>query len=1068
MKTRFWLSFLILTSVVAITQTAQAETYQPTNRIPLADKTLGTQVSGSGNNFNITGGLSKGQTLFHSFTDFSIPTNGQANFTNPVGNRDIITRVTGNLFSDINGLLNTNGANFLLINPNGVVFGNNAQLNVGKAFVVSTANSIDLVGAGGQKIAFGKSSNGDAPLLSFAPNVLFNVSALNMGKGSGQISNFGTLQTNNQSQYIGLIGGNVSLNGGKIIANGGRVDLGGLNSAGTVSVNSQGLVFSGSGLERSNVTLANGSSVSVRANQTLNPVAPAFSPTAVAPGSSINISANRIDISNSGNRYISTQNPINKELGGLDAGLEINSGVKTGTIGNINLDATGDIRIQKGAIFNLVRSGAEGRGGGVKIVGNNIIVTDKSEISTSLSENATGRGGDIEITARGNFSLVEPNYRDVVAPSEFAESVIAASTYGRGNSGEVTISAKGSVVVSDNNAITSTIEATGAGDSGGIRIDASSFTLNNGSKILTAGVKSPTGAGGSTGNIDITTTGDITIRGSNIVNKGDENLDRLSTIATNNSRKGNAGKITMTAPGKLSVLNRGTIVSSIRGNSGSGNSGGIKLNVGELLVSNVSGITTAVGAESENNAKGTAGNIDITATGNITVDETLEPFIVKKFEGSKPTPSAISSSLYGTGIDGKLGAAGNITITTPGKLSVGNHDGISSTVEQGGEGNGGKITLRAGELEVFNEGQIRTVASLEDMGKLGHAGNIDIKTTGNITIAGNKNPKLINPTGGGFYSKIASSSFRKGNTGKITIDAGGNISLINKGGIVSQCLNTCSSKTVDSASNITISSKQLNFDGGDISLDANDNAGNITIATQDSIVMRHMSGIATNSRGEGTGGNITINTQFLIALAEENNNITASAIKGRGGNVNIDAQAIFGIKFRPQATAESDILVSSDFGQSGKVSLDTLGKDPGRESTELPTVTRDATNQISQVCSASNRQNKLTVAGRGGLPPTANDPLTGDVVWQDPRAVIAQLDSPALGWVKDPLTGNVVWQNPYAASNQSAVNNATTNPIKIIPPAVGWVLDGKGKVTLIAAATEGQPTGTRVACPKTK
>ena len=1039
MKPKFTLSFLTLTTLVVGTQNAIAQTYQPTNRTPVSDNTLGTQVSGTGNNFNITGGVSKGQTLFHSFTDFSVPTNGQANFTNPVGNRDIITRVTGNLFSDINGSLNTNGANFLLINPNGVVFGNNAQLNVGQTFVGSTANSIDLVG-GGNTIKFGVNSSGDAALLSVAPNVLFDVSRLNLGGGNGAISNFGTLQTNNQSQYIGLIGGNVSLNGGKIIAPGGRVDLGGLNSAGDVSVNSQGLGFNGTGLERSNVTIANGASVSVRANQTLNPVVPAFFPTAVAPGSSINIGANRIDISNSGNRYISTQqNPINRELGGLDAGLEVNSGVKTGTIGNISLDATGDVQIQRGAIFNLVRSGAEGTGGGIKIVGNNIIVTDKSEISTSLSENATGRGGDIEIFARGNFSLFEPNYPDVLALKDSPESLVAASTHGRGNSGKVTISAKGSVVVSDNNIIASSIGATGAGDSGQIKIDASSVTLNNGGQILTNGAESPTGAVGSTGNIDITTTGDITIRGSNIVENVNENSLQLSRVSTNNSRKGNAGKITMTAPGKLSVLNRGTIVSSIRGNSGSGNSGGIKLNVGELLVSGISGITTSVGAASEN-AKGTAGNIDITATGNITVDETLEPLIVKKFEGSKPAPSAIGSSLSGTGIDGKLGAAGDVTITTPGKLSVGNHDGISSTVEQGGEGNGGKITLRVGELDVFNEGQIRTVASSETMGRVGNAGNIDIKTTGNITISGNKDPKVIPPAGSGFYSKIASSSFRQGNTGKITIDAGGNILLINRGGIVSQCLDNCRSQTAGSASNITIASNQLNLDRGNISLDANDNAGNITINTQDSIVMRQMSNIGTSSRGEGNGGNITINTQFLIAVAKENSDIIASAVKGRGGNVNVNAKAIFGIQSRPALTAQSDIVVSSTFGQSGTVRLDTLGKDPGRESTELPTVVTDASKQISQACSAGNRQNKLTVTGRGGLPPTANDPLTGDVIWQDARAIAGQ---------------------PVASSS------TIVDPTQLVPPAVGWVFEGNGKVSLVAARTQGQPTGTSAVCPTT-
>jgi filamentous hemagglutinin family protein len=249
----------LVVSVLLDAKTTLAQTYQPSNRTPVADGTLNTQVSGAGNNFAITGGLNKGQTLFHSFTDFSIPTGGSANFINNPATRDIITRVTGSSFSDLNGTLNSNGANFLLINPNGVVFGPNIQLNVGKAFAASTATGVDLIDTNGGRYTFGTSGNGDTPLLSIDPNVFLNISRLNMSgiiPSNSVIINYGTLQTNNNSQYIGLIGGNVILNGGEIIAPGGRVDLGGLNTAGTVSFSSNGLVFSGNNLTRSNVLLA--------------------------------------------------------------------------------------------------------------------------------------------------------------------------------------------------------------------------------------------------------------------------------------------------------------------------------------------------------------------------------------------------------------------------------------------------------------------------------------------------------------------------------------------------------------------------------------------------------------------------------------------------------------------------------------------------------------------------------------------------------------------------------------------------------------------------------------------
>jgi filamentous hemagglutinin family protein len=224
MKTQIVLSTLVLAGVLFGESSAQSQSLPPSTRTPVADSSLGTQVSGVNNNFTITGGLNRGQNLFHSFQDFSVPTGGAATFTNPVGNRSIITRVTGSNFSDIDGSINTQGANFFLINPNGMVFGANSRLNVGQTFIGSTANGINLVDAAGNSVNFATNGSSDDRLLTINPNALF-VSSLNMDGGNGQITNLGTLQTPNLNQYIGLIGGNVSMNGGQIIAPGGRVEL---------------------------------------------------------------------------------------------------------------------------------------------------------------------------------------------------------------------------------------------------------------------------------------------------------------------------------------------------------------------------------------------------------------------------------------------------------------------------------------------------------------------------------------------------------------------------------------------------------------------------------------------------------------------------------------------------------------------------------------------------------------------------------------------------------------------------------------------------------------------------
>jgi filamentous hemagglutinin family protein len=520
------LPFITTTALLLFSTNVYAQTYQPSNRIPVADSSLGTQVSGTGNNFNITGGINRGQTLFHSFTDFSVPTNGAANFLNPANNRDIITRVTGGVFSDINGLVNTNGANFFLINPNGIVFGTNARLNVGKAFVGSTANGIDLVDAGGRMITFGTNPNGDAPLLSVAPNVLFNVSRLNFNGGTGAISNFGTLQTSNDSQYIGLIGGNVTLDGssggGKIVAPGGRVDIGGLSGAGSVTVDNNGLVFSSVGVGRSNVLLTDGAGITVRATGTLDTVNTFFN-NATSNGSSINISANNLTLLNAGANS-------NTLPAAIDAGLETNSGVQTKAAGNINIDATGKVSLSNSAIKNTLRSGAEGSIGDVKIqagavdVNNSLIsttisgkgnagnvsvtakdavlLTDDGGIFSQVSAGGVGKGGTIDINA-GSLSLING-------------AKLSASTFGTGNAGNVSVTAKDAVSLVGNSSVFSTVEAGSVGKGGKIDINAGSLSITDGARVLTstrsATATQPAGQGDA-GNVTVQVAGAVDIAG---------------------------------------------------------------------------------------------------------------------------------------------------------------------------------------------------------------------------------------------------------------------------------------------------------------------------------------------------------------------------------------------------------------------------------------------------------------------------------------------------------------------------------------------------------------------------
>jgi filamentous hemagglutinin family protein len=772
MKTQIYSSILTFTGVALSVNLAYAQTYQPSNRIPVADTTLGTQVSGSGNNFNVTGGLSRGQNLFQSFQDFSVPTNGSVTFTNPAGNRSIITRVTGNLFSDINGRVDTNGANFFLINPNGIIFGNNVQLNVGKSFVGSTANGIDLVDPQGKVYTFGTKNINDTPLLTINPNVFLNVSRLNMGASNPTdigIKNYGTLQTNNDNQYIGLIGGNIVLDGsagrGDIYARGGRVDLGGLKTAGTVSLNDRGLVFDGSNLGLSDVSILNGAWVDVRtsdsypidtleygsnfygANKTLGTVDTFFNGTS-SRGSNINVNANNVSL-----------------LSNKDS-IGFRSSIKT-TGGDININAIDNISLNFGEISTDNTLNNPGSTGNINIEAQSISINNRSSIFSHTQ--GVNKAGDVNIKASGdvylfgsdNFSLpsvdtITGNGKGGVARAFFLNpSSIASRTFGKGNSGKVTINTQGSLVLKNEGTISSETAITegltissrnpsadSIGNSQGISIVARDISLKNHSVI-----DASSGGQGNAGDVSIRTTGDIKLVGYDTFSDSDTfsiytgqgrfTGSRISSYGAD----GSAGKVLIETKGKLSLLNDSKIAS----NPGSGNSQGIDISARELEMRNRSVI------ETNSVFKGVAGDINIQTTGDITIVNFQDPNTRTDIGQFITTISTNTTS---------AGNSGKVSIDTKGKLSISNSAAISSSVIGFADitGNSQGIKISANQLDLNNRGYIFT-----NTNGTGRAGNIKIKTTNALNI---NNDSLILSGNRPYGNSL------KGQSGNISIDSG--------------------------------------------------------------------------------------------------------------------------------------------------------------------------------------------------------------------------------------------------------------------------------------------------------
>ncbi|WP_216351191.1 filamentous hemagglutinin N-terminal domain-containing protein [Leptolyngbya sp. 'hensonii'] len=159
----------------------------------------------------IEGGAVRGINVFHSFSQFSVGQGQGAYFATPAGVQNILSRVTGDTPSIIQGRLGVVGnANLFLVNPKGIVFGPNSSLDVTGSFVGTTASGIPL----GDKGSFSASDPGSSNLLAVEPSAMF----LNALQGtSGNITNQGTLAT---GKDLTLIGNNVTSTGALNTPNG--------------------------------------------------------------------------------------------------------------------------------------------------------------------------------------------------------------------------------------------------------------------------------------------------------------------------------------------------------------------------------------------------------------------------------------------------------------------------------------------------------------------------------------------------------------------------------------------------------------------------------------------------------------------------------------------------------------------------------------------------------------------------------------------------------------------------------------------------------------------------------
>ena len=669
----------------------------------IPDNSVGTQIDASG---VVSGGTptstssSGARNLFHSFQQFSLSPTDTVTFAVDPAVTNVISRVTGQLPSEINGTIQMVGsasANLFLINPAGITFGSNAQLRLPGSFIATTAESL----------TFANSETFSAQNLA-APPLTISVPLLGLQIGTAsqslQVNNTGhTLTKINPStgdsgilaphvqqgaagklqvlpgKTLALIGNGVSFSGGLATANSGNLEIGSVAADEQVNLVATpfGFVADYSQVESfadvsfSNRALANVSGVPIA----VSPGSPLqiFSSAQGAMqvvGKDIQLTENSLLLGQSGPFSTLAGQPINVAaagtlfLKGSDSTSTIRSGIFSETLGNmasgqINISAN-DISIEGGAgitslTFTDASSGAIDANAerSLKIEGNNSVDQGLSSLIATASIRAAGESGNITVKAPSIMLLDSGG--------------ISSINFAKGKSGSINVESdllilRGRNPVSD---IPSTIAVTnyGPGTVGDVEIDTHQLAISETAAIAALSITS-----GNAGRININATERIDISGSTTTNRrGDAITSSVSTPSIQEQiflgipplrPSGNAGDIVINTP-RLTIDGAfGINAQSV----GTGNAGNIQITADTFRLSN----NGFVRGQTFN---GSGGSIDLR----------LQDSLILR-NGSRLT---VESNGNGNG--------GNINITSPVVIALENSDIIASAIQ----GKGGNIDITA-------------------------------------------------------------------------------------------------------------------------------------------------------------------------------------------------------------------------------------------------------------------------------------------------------------------------------------------------------------------------------------
>lgn len=704
--------------------------------VPDATLPVNSQVTVEGNTFTLDGGTSAGSNLFHSFSEFSLPTGGEAFFNNPGSIDNIFTRVTGGQLSEIDGLIRANGgANLFLLNPHGIVFGPNAQLNLGGSFFASTADEIVFADGTFSAVELDETP----PLLSI--NVPIGLQYGNPGaivdrsRVSGNL--FGNSTTTglqvNPGETLALVGGEIRLEGGNLTAEGGRIELGSVGE-GFVEM---GTAEAGFPLTYSpeqpltDITLSDGAIVDTSGNGggTIQVRGGTIS---LFDGSQIR--SNTLGSGTGGDLTVTASAAVtvrgrlpNLQPSALQVRIEGENA--TGTGGNLTLE-TPQLTVEEGArvaVSSLTPNPADG--------GNLTVRAQRVEISGIATQNGEplrNPAGEVlpsqlsSVTSgAGNAGYIAIETGELLATEG---GQVTASTLASGNAGTVTVVGEEmtltgrSIDGSEPSGLLARVEPGATGNANNLTVEAQRLRVEGGARISASSLWV-----GDAGDINIRSTESVEVLGVVRDDTGIPNTNNPSQISALTTGSGNAGDITVQTD-RLQVRDGGQIVTSTF-NSGDGGNLTVTAEeaavVGRLQEGNIpSGLLARVEPVGDVAATGTGGNLSL-AVERLRVDDRARVAAASQSAGDAGNVEIAAADGLEVTNGGEIsvrgldtGEPGNLTVS--GSILLDRQGSLSASSEAG---RGGDIALKSPNLQLRRHSTISAAGStFQDT----FDGNIDI------------------------------------------------------------------------------------------------------------------------------------------------------------------------------------------------------------------------------------------------------------------------------------------------------------------------------------------------------